>query len=110
MPPSRLLGMGGFAPRNTPIDNEAKQLFWEGKTDDPAYRKTTDWGDLGAFFFPRRYEDRKAPKHQLDSGRLRAEQPMVSLDDRSPARDYLSRATARGGWRKDRRLRTLDGR
>ena len=57
---------GRIRAKEYPIDNEAKQLFWEGKTDDPAYRKTTDWGDLGAFFFPRRYEDRKAPKHQLD--------------------------------------------
>lgn len=49
-----------------PIDNEAKQLFWEGKTDDPKYRKTTDWGDLAAFFFPRRYQDQKILVHQFD--------------------------------------------
>jgi len=49
-----------------PIDNEAKQLFWDGKTDDPKYRKTTDWGDLGAFFFPRRFEEQKILVHQLD--------------------------------------------
>jgi len=49
-----------------PIDNEAKQLYWDGKTDDSKYRKTTDWGDLGAFFFPRRYEDQKILVHQLD--------------------------------------------
>ena len=49
-----------------PIDNEAKQLFWEGKTDDPNYRKTTDWGDMAAFFHPRRYENTKDPEHWLD--------------------------------------------
>ena len=49
-----------------PIDNEAKQLFWDGKKDDPKYRPTTDWGDLGAFFFPRRYQDQKILVHRLD--------------------------------------------
>jgi len=49
-----------------PIDNKAKQLFWEGKKDDPNYRPTTDWGDLAGFFFPRRYRNQKAPEHQLD--------------------------------------------
>lgn len=49
-----------------PIDNEAKQLFWHGKKDHPKYRPTTDWGDLGAFFYPRRYEDQKILVHRLD--------------------------------------------
>lgn len=49
-----------------PIDNEAKQLFWEGKKDNPKYRPTTDWGDLGAFFFPRRFQDQKILVHRLD--------------------------------------------
>lgn len=49
-----------------PIDNEAKQLFWDGKKDDPKYRPTTDWGDLGAFFFPRRFQDQKILVHRLD--------------------------------------------
>ena len=33
--------------------NEVK-LFWEGKTDDPKYRKTTDWGALDAYHAPSR--------------------------------------------------------
>ena len=49
-----------------PIDNEAKQLFWDNKKDDPKYRPTTDWGDLPGFFFPRRYQDHKAPERRLD--------------------------------------------
>ena len=49
-----------------PIDNEAKQLFWEGKKDDPKYRPTTDWGDMAGFFFPRRYKDFNDPKRRLD--------------------------------------------
>ena len=28
------------------------KLFWEGKTDDPAYRVTTDWGALDAYHAP----------------------------------------------------------
>lgn len=49
-----------------PIDNEAKQLFWEGKTDDPRYRKTTDWGELPGFFFPRRHKNFNHPMRKLD--------------------------------------------
>ena len=50
-----------------PIDNQAKQLFWEGKSDHPDYRKTTDWGDLQGFFYPRRYQDKRDPAHHLDA-------------------------------------------
>ncbi len=50
-----------------PIDNQSKQLFWEGKTDHPDYRKTTDWGDLQGFFYPRRYQDKRDPAHHLDA-------------------------------------------
>lgn len=49
-----------------PIDNDAKQLFWDGKKDDPKYRPTTDWGDLQGFFFPRRYPKQAGREHQLD--------------------------------------------
>ena len=34
--------------------NEVK-LFWEGKTEDPAYKITTDWGALDAYHAPSRY-------------------------------------------------------
>ncbi len=30
------------------------QLFWDGKTDDPFYRLTTDWGALDAYHAPSR--------------------------------------------------------
>jgi len=49
-----------------PIDNEAKQLFWEDKKDHPKYRPTTDWGDMAGFFFPRRYKDFNDPDRRLD--------------------------------------------
>jgi hypothetical protein len=49
-----------------PIDNEAKQLFWDDRKDDPKCRPTTDWGDLEGYFHPRRYQNGKAPEHQLD--------------------------------------------
>ena len=57
---------GRIRAKEYPIDNQAKQLFWERKTDDPAYRKTTDWGDLQGFFFPRRYQDKRDPGRHLD--------------------------------------------
>lgn len=31
------------------------KLFWEGKTDDPSYKITTDWGALDAYHAPSRY-------------------------------------------------------
>ncbi len=31
------------------------KLFWKGKTEDPAYRVTTDWGALDAYHAPTRY-------------------------------------------------------
>ena len=31
------------------------KLFWEGKTDDPKYKLTTDWGALDAYHAPSRY-------------------------------------------------------
>jgi len=34
--------------------NEVK-LFWEGKTEDPTYKITTDWGTLDAYHAPSRY-------------------------------------------------------
>jgi len=48
------------------IDNEAKQLFWDNKKDDPNYRPTTDWGDLAGFFYPRRYDKGKVREHWYD--------------------------------------------
>ena len=32
------------------------KLFWNGKTDDPNYRVTTDWGVVDAYHAPARYE------------------------------------------------------
>jgi cephalosporin-C deacetylase-like acetyl esterase len=31
------------------------KLFWEGKTDDPTHKVTTDWGALDAYHAPTRY-------------------------------------------------------
>ena len=30
------------------------KLFWDGKTDDPKYKLTTDWGALDAYHAPSR--------------------------------------------------------
>lgn len=38
------------------------KLFWEGKTEDPNCRLTTDWGALDAYHAPCRYE---SPEHQF---------------------------------------------
>jgi hypothetical protein len=42
-----------FAPGYTVRPDEVK-LFWEGKTDDPRYKLTTDWGALDAYHAPSR--------------------------------------------------------
>ena len=42
-----------FAPTYTVRPDEVK-LFWEGKTDDPKYKLTTDWGALDAYHAPSR--------------------------------------------------------
>jgi len=34
------------------VNKEIVQIFWEGKTDDPAYKLTTDWGALDAYHAP----------------------------------------------------------
>ncbi len=41
------------APNYRVTPNEVK-LFWEGKTDDPKYKLTTDWGALDAYHAPSR--------------------------------------------------------
>ena len=43
------------APGYTVGPNEVK-LFWEGKTNDPNYRLTTDWGALDAYHAPSRHD------------------------------------------------------
>ncbi|MBU62637.1 MAG: hypothetical protein CMI26_09055 [Opitutae bacterium] len=43
-----------FAPAYTVRPNEVK-LFWEGKTDDPKYKLTTDWGALDAYHAPSKH-------------------------------------------------------
>jgi hypothetical protein len=42
-----------FAPGYTVRPNEVK-LFWDGKTDDPRYKLTTDWGALDGYHAPSR--------------------------------------------------------
>ena len=34
------------------VNKEAVKLFWDGKTDDPRYKLTTDWGALDAYHAP----------------------------------------------------------
>ena len=41
------------APKYRVSPNEVK-LFWEGKTEDPAYKLTTDWGALDGYHAPSR--------------------------------------------------------
>jgi hypothetical protein len=43
-----------FAPGYTLRPNEVK-LFWDGKTDDPKYKLTTDWGALDAYHAPSKH-------------------------------------------------------
>jgi len=48
------------------------QLFWDNKTDDPAYRVTTDWGALDGYHAPGRnsgnvFPSAKAAEWTLDS-------------------------------------------
>ena len=48
------------------------KLFWEGKTDDPAYKLTTDWGVLDGYHAPGRnpgnvFPSAKAAEWTLDS-------------------------------------------
>ncbi len=37
------------------VNPEVVKLFWDGKTDDPNYRLTTDWGALDGYHAPSRY-------------------------------------------------------
>ena len=34
------------------VNPEIVELFWDGKTDDPSYKLTTDWGALDAYHAP----------------------------------------------------------
>ena len=43
-----------FAPAYTVRPSEVK-LFWEGKTDDPKFKLTTDWGALDAYHAPSKH-------------------------------------------------------
>jgi hypothetical protein len=36
------------------VNNNGVKLFWDGKTDDPAYRLTTDWGAVDGYHAPGR--------------------------------------------------------
>ena len=36
------------------VNKEGVQLFWEGKTDDPRYKLTTDWGAVDGYHAPGR--------------------------------------------------------
>ena len=56
------------------------KLFWENKTDDPAYRLTTDWGALDAYHAPTRsgrggFGGTRPSKWSLDSVESRRNDP-----------------------------------
>lgn len=38
------------------VHGDIVKLFWEGKTEDPHYRLTTDWGGVDAYHAPCRYK------------------------------------------------------
>lgn len=38
------------------VNSDGVKLFWEGKTNDPRYKLTTDWGPLDAYHAPCRNE------------------------------------------------------
>ncbi len=43
---------GRIAARDYHVNPERVKLFWDGKTDDPNYKVTTDWGPLDAYHSP----------------------------------------------------------
>ena len=43
------------------VNPEGVQLFWDGKTDDPNYRLTTDWGVLDGYHAPSRNPGNQFP-------------------------------------------------
>lgn len=43
------------------VNPDVVQLFWEGKTDDPRYRLTTDWGALDGYHAPARNRGNQFP-------------------------------------------------
>ncbi|MEM0969091.1 MAG: hypothetical protein AAGJ31_07065 [Verrucomicrobiota bacterium] len=46
---------GRLAAPGYQVNPDRVKLFWEGETDDPSYRVTTDWGALDAYHAPSRY-------------------------------------------------------
>lgn len=53
--------------RVTPVE---VQLYWDGKTDDPRYRKTTDWGVLDGYHAPGRNAGNQFPSIRPESWTL----------------------------------------
>lgn len=43
---------GRIAATDYKVNSDIVRLFWEGKTDDPRYKLTTDWGALDAYHAP----------------------------------------------------------
>lgn len=39
------------------VNPEVVKLFWDGRTDDPNYKLTTDWGALDGYHAPSRYNN-----------------------------------------------------
>lgn len=47
---------GRLAAKDYHVNPSVVTLFWEGKTEDPAYRLTTDWGGIDAYHAPCRWK------------------------------------------------------
>jgi len=43
------------------VNPEIVKLFWDGKTDDPEYKLTTDWGALDGYHAPFRFPRKRLP-------------------------------------------------
>ena len=39
------------------VNTDGVRVYWENKTDDPLYKKTTDWGNVDAYHAPSKYPE-----------------------------------------------------
>ena len=90
------------------------KLYWEGKTDDPSYRVTTDWGALDGYHAPFRYQHAfsvaKPHEHSFDAvASPRNDSWFLCALGARRALTFLERQPE-GEWRETWRLWALDGR
>jgi hypothetical protein len=55
---------GRISARDYTVDPSVVKLFWEGKTNDPNYKVTTDWGALDGYHAPSRNKGNQFPSAQ----------------------------------------------